>query len=192
MTDGPAYLRSLESQLTLSNIGFGTMFTNASSNQSVTSNANANPTFQTASQAATTVPVQKKLKFMLISTHLQQFTGYSKVSFNMVHELIKNPWLELVHFGFQRVPGAPEGYRGYPSNVDVIDAAAMEKPPQQGFGFTVLPDVIRRKSPDVIMIYNDMSVVARFLEEIRKSGIPRTFKIWVYCDQVYNSQSQMF
>jgi hypothetical protein len=40
------------------------------------------------------------------------------------------------------------------------------------------------------MIYNDMSVVARFLEEIRKSGIPRTFQIWVYCDQVYAMQPQ--
>lgn len=194
MTDGPAYLRSLESQLTLSNIGFGTMFTNANASNATSSNAPSAPTFQTATSLTsnTNVQVQKKLKFMLISTHLQQFTGYSKVSYNMVHELTKQPWVELVHFGFQRVPGAPENYRGYPSGVDVIDAAGMEKPPQQGFGFTVLPDVLRRKSPDVILIYNDMSVVARFLEEIRKSGIPRTFKIWVYVDQVYNTQSQMF
>jgi glycosyltransferase involved in cell wall biosynthesis len=35
-----------------------------------------------------------------------------------------------------------------------------------------------------------MAVVTRFLEEIRKSGIPRTFKVWVYCDQVYNTQLQ--
>ena len=184
MTDGPAYLRSLESQLTLSNIGFGTMFTNGNASNATSSNASSAPTFQTAtsltSNTPTSVQVQKKLKFMLISTHLQQFTGYSKVSYNMVHELTKQPWIELVHFGFQRVPGAPDNYRGYPSGVDVIDAAGMEKPPQQGFGFNVLPDVIRRKSPDVILIYNDMSVVARFLEEIRKSGIPRTFKIWVY------------
>jgi len=40
------------------------------------------------------------------------------------------------------------------------------------------------------MIYNDLSVVTRFLEEIRKAGIPRTFQIWVYCDQVYTMQPQ--
>ncbi len=194
MTDGPAYLRSLESQLTLSNIGFGTMFTNATPN-TLSSNPTPTPTFQTAnvatSNSVSVAPV-KKIKFMLVSTHLQQFTGYSKVSYNMVHELSKQPWVELTHFGFQRVPGAPDTYRGYPSGVDVIDAAALEKPPQQGFGFTQLPDILRRKSPDVVLIYNDMSVVARFLEEIRKSGVPRTFKIWVYCDQVYNTQHQMF
>jgi glycosyltransferase involved in cell wall biosynthesis len=56
----------------------------------------------------------------------------------------------------------------------------------------VLPEIIRRKEPDIVLIYNDMSVVARFLEEIRKAGIPRTFKIWVYIDQVYNTQMQVY
>jgi glycosyltransferase involved in cell wall biosynthesis len=37
-----------------------------------------------------------------------------------------------------------------------------------------------------------MSIIAKFLEEIRKSGIPRNFKIWIYCDQVYNTQLQPF
>jgi glycosyltransferase involved in cell wall biosynthesis len=42
------------------------------------------------------------------------------------------------------------------------------------------------------MIYNDMSVVGKFLMEIEKSGIPRNFKVWVYCDQVYTTQLQGF
>ena len=133
-----------------------------------------------------------KLKFMLVSTHLHQFTGYSKVAHNMVLELAKKPWLKITHFGFQKMPQVPPGYRPYPSNVDVYDAADGEKPFQQGFGYQQLPDFIRRKEPNVVMIYNDLSVVARFLEEIRKSGIPRNFKIWVYCDQVYNTQLQPF
>ena len=96
MADQPAYLRTLESQLTLSNIGFGTMFTQS------------NDTNQTAVVAPVSAPVAapvvttKKLKFMLISTHLHQFTGYSKVSLNLINELSKNSWLDLTHFGFQR------------------------------------------------------------------------------------------
>jgi glycosyltransferase involved in cell wall biosynthesis len=187
--DMPAYLRPLENQLTLSNIGFGTMFTNATQ-QAATSNTPASST--PAPAPAPVAAPMKKLRFMLVGTHIQQFTGYSKVTYNMMLELAKQPWLELVHFGFQRHPAVPDTFRTYPAGVDVIDAAAMEKPPQQGFGFQQLPDVIRRKEPDVVLIYNDMSIVARFLEEIRKSGIPRTFKIWVYIDQVYNTQMQMF
>jgi glycosyltransferase involved in cell wall biosynthesis len=81
----------------------------------------------------------------------------------------------------------------------VIDAAALEKGSpvpqlqnQGGFGFSFLPEVIRKEQPHVVLIYNDMAVVSRFLEEIRKSGIPRNFKIWVYVDQVYNTQLQAF
>jgi len=140
----------------------------------------------------------KKLKFMLVSTHCHQFTGYSKVSHGILHELAKHPNLELTHFGFQKHPQIPQEFRPYPSGVDVIDAAGIEvtippvqgQQPQQGFGYQVLIDTIRKKKPHVVMIYNDMSVVTRFLEEIRKSGITRDFKIWIYCDQVYDCQLQ--
>ncbi len=135
---------------------------------------------------------------MLVGTHAHQFTGYSKVTYNMIKILSKDPKISVTHFGFQRNPNVPPVYRPYPTNIRVLDAAEMEKQstPQnaqgqlQGFGFHVLPDVIRHEKPNVVMIYNDMGVVARFLEEIRKSGIPRTFKIWVYVDQVYNCQPQ--
>ena len=160
---------NVESGLNLSNIGFGNIIAKPEEKD-----------------------VKKKLKFLLVSTHMHQFTGYSKVSHNMILELSKKPWLKTTHFGFQKMPEVPQGYRPYPSNVEVYDAASNEKPQHQGFGYQQLPEFIRRKEPDVVMIYNDLSVVTRFLEEIRKSGIPRTFKVWVYCDQVYNTQLQPF
>ena len=136
-----------------------------------------------------------KLQFMLVGTHCHQFTGYSKVTWGIVQQLAKQPWMQVTHFGFQKFHQIPPNYRPYPANVEAIDAAALEKagPQQQqnqGFGFSQLPEIIRKKQPNVVLIYNDMSVVAKFLEEIRKSGIPRTFKIWVYCDQVYTTQLQ--
>ena len=131
-----------------------------------------------------------KLRFMLVSTHVQQFTGYSKVSYGILEQLAKQPWLDLTHFGFQRHPQTPPNFRPYPSNVSVVDAAALESPPQQGFGYQALVDTIRKKQPQVVMIYNDMAVVTRFLEEVRKSGIQRNFKLWIYCDQVYDCQLQ--
>ena len=183
----PSYLKSLESILAgagagesgaaeapapssvetpLSNIGFGTMFTSTTSEPSA------------------------KLKCMLVSTHCHQFTGYSKVSYGILSELAKHPWIQLTHYGFQKFQEIPTGFRPYAAGVDVIDAAALEKPAQQGFAYQALPDTIRRKRPNVVIIYNDLSVVARFMEEIRKSAIPRTFQIWVYCDQVYTMQPQ--
>jgi len=136
------------------------------------------------------VSTKKKLKFMLVSTHAQQYTGYSKVSYHILQELVKHPWLSLIHFGFQKHPQANGTYRPYPAGVEVIDAAALESPPHQGFGYQAITDVIRKKDPDVVMIYNDMSVVTRFIEEIRKSSVTRRFKLWIYCDQVYDCQMQ--
>jgi len=177
----PEYLKSIQAQLQAQQ-----------SNVTATPPAPLLPT-QTPALTDTSVAVAPRadtLRFMLVSTHLQQYTGYSRVSHNLIRELSKNPTLSLTHFGFQRHPTTPAAYRPYPTNVDVIDAAAGEKPVQQGFGFSQLPDAIRKKKPHVIMIYNDMSIVAKFLEEIRKSGIPRNFKIWVYVDQVYTYQLQ--
>ena len=154
--------------LTLQSIGFGSMFTTAAGSSS------------------------DKLRFLLVSTHVQQFTGYSKVSHGILTELAKQPWLDLTHFGFQKFHELPASFRPYPAGVDVIDAAALEKPLQNGFGYGALPDVIRKKKPAVVMIYNDMAVVTQFVEAIRKSGIPRDFKLWIYCDQVYTTQSQVF
>ena len=142
--------------------------------------------------AAPAAPAIKKLKFMLVSTHCQQYTGYSKVSWGILQQLAKVPWLEVVHFAFQKFPNQkfPENYRVYPSGIKVLDACAAEQPFEQGFGFKQLPDAIRKHSPDVIMIYNDMSIVGKFLMELDKSGIPKTFKTWVYIDQVYTTQLQ--
>jgi glycosyltransferase involved in cell wall biosynthesis len=114
------------------------------------------------------------------------------VSYGILRKLANVPWLDVTHFAFQKFPNQQfaEGYRPYPSNIKVIDAAAIEKPFEQGFGFKQLSDTIRQEKPDIVMIFNDMSVVAKFLTELEKSGIPKNFKQWVYCDQVYTTQLQ--
>ena len=196
----PSYLKSLEAIMAGNNGTSGLTTPTPVSSPSPNSNDSPGASMFTtavslpassAAGAMTKDDTSKKLKFMLVSTHTHQFTGYSKVSYHMLQILSRMPWLQLIHYGFQKFPQIPPNYRAYPSNVEVIDAAATEKAnPQQGFGFQALPEIIRKKQPHVVMIYNDMSIVAKFLEEIRKSGIPRNFKIWVYCDQVYNTQLQ--
>jgi glycosyltransferase involved in cell wall biosynthesis len=195
----PAYLKSLEAIIA------GNTPASAPT-QSVTSVTNVSPSVTqtpmftnamtgmtpSATATASSNSSSKQLKFLMVSTHAHQFTGYSKVSYNVLQVLSKIPWLSVTHYGFQKFPNVPPEYRHYPSNIEVIDGAATEKPGTgtQGFGIAALPEVIRRKQPHVVMIYNDMSIVTKFLEEIRKSGIPRNFKIWVYCDQVYTTQLQ--
>ena len=171
MEPQPEYLRNLQSILT----------------SGIAAPPSALPSASPSASASAT-----KLKFMLVSTHCQQYTGYSKVSWGILQQLARVPWLDVVHFAFQKFPNQkfPDNYRVYPSGIKVIDACAEEQPFEQGFGFKQLPDAIRKYTPDVVMIYNDMSIVGKFLMDIDKSGVPKNFKTWIYVDQVYTTQLQ--
>jgi hypothetical protein len=122
----PSYLKSLEAII-------------AGSSSAASASASAAPTSVVVAPAVVATPTtvsksSKKLKFMMVSTHCHQFTGYSKVSHHTLQILSKLPWIDLVHYGFQKFPNCPPGYRVYPPGVEVIDAASLEKEKQQGFG----------------------------------------------------------
>ena len=109
--------------------------------------------------------VSKKLKMMLVTTHYNQTNGYSKVVYNLINQLSKLPWLELVLFGTQKLVNADLG-RKIPSSIKVIDGTALEKEKQAGFALSELPSSILAEKPDVVFIYNDLSVICAYIENI--------------------------
>jgi len=130
----------------------------------------------------------KTVKVLFVSTHVNQANGYSKVAYNVIQQLARHNWIQVVHFGTQRIVNGDLG-RKYPVGVKVLDATAMEKEKQKqaGFAFAELPGVIRSEKPDVVFLYNDLSIVCGYMEEIRKSITERSFKIWAYVDITYQS-----
>jgi len=132
---------------------------------------------------------KKQLKILIISTHINQVNGYSKVAYNIIQQLSKQPWLKIVHYGTQRIVNA-ELDRKYPTGVKVIDATALETQKTTGFAFAELSGVINTEKPDVVFLYNDISVICAYIEEIRKSIQNRFFKIWAYIDTCYSPQPQ--
>jgi glycosyltransferase involved in cell wall biosynthesis len=131
----------------------------------------------------------KKLKILIVSTHVNQVNGYSKVIFNIIKQLAAQPWIQLVHFGTQKMVGGDVG-RTYPQNVKEIDASALDKEKQPGFAFSELPRVILAEKPDLVFIYNDLAVICAYIEEIRKVISSRFFKIWAYVDITYSCPPQ--
>ena len=124
------------------------------------------------------------LRFMLVSTHTEQVTGYSKVSFNLLKQLATlTPLVKVFHFGFQRSPARTPQLMRPIQGVIQYDAAANEDPREQGFGFNKFKDYLETVSPDIVMIYNDPIIVSQFINTFK--DIPKTFKLWVYLDQVY-------
>ena len=137
-------------------------------------------------------PAEKQLpqvKLLIVSTHANQVNGYSKVAFNMIKHLATLPWLQIVHYGTQTLVNADLG-RAYPQNVKVIDATALDKEKQPGFALSELPAIIQQEKPNVVFIYNDLSVICAYIESIRKVIENRYFKIWAYVDTTYQQQPQ--
>jgi glycosyltransferase involved in cell wall biosynthesis len=156
-------------------------------------NSVINPNDDTNSSPPVIAPsntdTEKTIKILIVTTHINQVNGYSKVISNIINQLSKISWIKVVHFATQRITNGDID-RKYPSNVKVIDGTAMEKQKATGFAFSELPSTIITEKPDIVFIYNDISVICGYIEEIRKSIQNRFFKIWAYMDMVYEGQPQ--
>jgi glycosyltransferase involved in cell wall biosynthesis len=133
----------------------------------------------------------KKIKLLIVSTHIYQINGYSKVIYNLIKQLSVLPWIEIVHFATQKIISVNgELGRKYPENVKVIDASALEKDKQGGFALSELANTIQNEKPNIVFMYNDLSVICAYIENIRKVIENRTFKIWTYVDLTYLAPPQ--
>ena len=133
------------------------------------------------------------IRVILAASDSRITNGYSIVAYELAKELAKKEDIELTYYGFQRFNPNPahEKERELPTNVQIYDAFANENPKGMGFGFDQVADFVTLNKPDVIIIYNDMVVVANIMERIIK--IPnRKFKIIVYIDQVYTPQKSQY
>ena len=126
------------------------------------------------------------IKLLLISTHLNQASGYAKVSYGLIRELATMPGLQITHFAIQGSTTV-DFQRPYPSSVKVIDAGTEEN----GFGFQQIAATIKAEQPTVVLIYNDIGICTQYLERIvplRQGARGLSFQIWLYLDQVYECQ----
>ena len=126
------------------------------------------------------------MRFVLVSTHVDQTTGYSKVVSNLLAQAATlAPKVKTFHFGFQRHPER-KNIRKVPEGIVAYDAAANEDPKEEGFGFNKIHEYIEMVGPDVVMIYNDPMIIARFIQAMKFKKGETPYKLWLYVDQVYN------
>jgi D-inositol-3-phosphate glycosyltransferase len=125
------------------------------------------------------------MRVVLVSTHTDQTTGYSKVAHNLVRQLSTlSPRVKLFHFGFQRHPNRPS-IRKIPDGVVQYDAAANEDPKEDGFGFNKIHEYLEMVQPDLVLIYNDPLIIYRMIEAMKHERGKSAYKLWIYLDQVY-------
>lgn len=131
-----------------------------------------------------------KLHLLLVSTHINQTTGYAKITHGLLKELSRYAsWLKVTHYAIQGL-GMDITKRSYPPGIDIVDVIRIEKDLAKngGFGVRELPSIIQQVNPHIVMIYNDLGVICNYIEEIRKQIVGRSWKLWAYLDQVYTCQ----
>ena len=121
------------------------------------------------------------MKILIAATHPQQCTGYARVG-AMLSNLLADKGHQIVYFGFQNL--APYAGRSLHKNVHVIDVGYDTGDPT-GFGETYLPKVIRKYVPDVVILYNDLMLLNRFLDTV----VPVHANVITYVDLVHDDES---
>jgi glycosyltransferase involved in cell wall biosynthesis len=141
---------------------------------------------------------KSKIRVLLLCTHPQQYTGYSKVVYELLNNLIKYPDLLITVYGFQKFNNNNKSeedsqtFRKIESpNLFIYDAALNENPKDVGFGINNICDFVMINKPDIIFIYNDLFIITNFINQLNKIQ-PRFFKIITYIDQVYPFQKQRY
>jgi glycosyltransferase involved in cell wall biosynthesis len=130
------------------------------------------------------------MRFVLVSTHVDQTTGYSKVVSNLLAQVATlAPKVKTFHFGFQRHPER-KNIRKAPEGIVAYDAATNEDPKEEGFGFNKVHEYLEMVGPDVVMIYNDPMIIARFIQSMKYKKGETSYKLWLYVDQVYTGIAQ--
>lgn len=130
------------------------------------------------------------MRFVLVSTHVDQTTGYSKVVSNLLTQVATlAPKVKTFHFGFQRHPER-KNIRKVPEGIVAYDAVANEDPKEEGFGFNKIHEYLEMVGPDVVMIYNDPMIIARFIQSMKYVKGETPYKLWLYVDQVYTGIAQ--
>jgi glycosyltransferase involved in cell wall biosynthesis len=130
------------------------------------------------------------MRFVLVSTHVDQTTGYAKVAYNLLRQVSSiSPKVKTFHFGFQRHPDR-KNVRKLPDGIVGYDAASNEDPREEGFGFNKIAEYVEMVRPDVVMIYNDPLIICKFIEAMKYDKEKSPFKLWLYVDQVYHGIAQ--
>jgi glycosyltransferase involved in cell wall biosynthesis len=130
------------------------------------------------------------MRFVFVSTHVDQTTGYAKVAHNLLRQVASlAPKVKTFHFGFQRHPDR-KNVRKLPDGVVGYDAASNEDPREEGFGFNKIAEYLDMVRPDVVMIYNDPLIICKFIEAMKYDKEKSPFKLWLYVDQVYHGIAQ--
>lgn len=124
------------------------------------------------------------MKIFFMCTHPNQGTGYAKVANKLSNWLADQPNVEIVYYAFQNYPNQDIKDRYINPKIKFYDALLLDPYSPKGFGDKEIVNSFEIEKPDILFIYNDISVVNSIIPMMTKSQ-HKNYKTWVYLDLVY-------
>jgi len=120
------------------------------------------------------------VKLVWVGNHYDHVIGYSKITYDILTTLSKEPEIKLYHFGYRRhdtFRRPPiKGVSAYVGCESTIHRG------QLGFGEDKIAKYLEVVKPDIVVFYGEPGSTAEILKAI---PVNRPYKLWAYIDQNY-------
>jgi hypothetical protein len=114
-------------------------------------------------------------------THANQGTGYARSAAKMVNYLVDKPNTDVVYYAFQNYKGQEINDRFIDPRIRFVDALELDPDAPKGFGDAGIVPTFKKENPDILFIYNDISVCEAILKMLGNVSC----KIVLFLDLVY-------
>lgn len=131
------------------------------------------------------------MRILFFATYPTQPTGYGRIG-NILTNHLASVGHEVYYLGISHFKDSAIEREVHPF-IHLIDALAERKEgSEELYGVDVICDTIHKIRPDVVLIYNDVIVINRILNEFINTQIEKKFKLCIYLDLVYEYQRMLY
>ena len=131
------------------------------------------------------------MRILFFATYPTQPTGYARIG-NILTNHLAQVGHEVHYLGISHFKNSAVDRDIHPF-IHLIDALTER---QEGstelYGVDIICKKIQEIQPDIVLIYNDVIVINRILNEFIQTKIVKTFKLCIYMDLVYEYQRLLY
>ena len=124
------------------------------------------------------------MKIFFMCTHCGQGTGYARSANKITNFLAALPGVEVIYYAFQNYRAQAITDRVIDPRIRFIDAIAEDPESPKGFGDRQIVPHFDRERPDVLFMYNDLSVCCLILDLLAKAEHTE-YRRYAYLDLVF-------
>jgi glycosyltransferase involved in cell wall biosynthesis len=131
------------------------------------------------------------MRILFFATYPTQPTGYARIG-NILTNYLATLGHEVHYIGISNFKNSAIERDIHPF-IHLIDALEMRpEGSTELYGVDIVCSTIQRIKPELVLIYNDVIVINRILNEFITTRIEKTFKLCIYLDLVYPYQRLLY